>query len=65
MSKDLRQFTESDTENISNLIGMFDAFYKSKKSRNLIIDIVTFLPLLIILISFAIVIGFILYAIIK
>lgn len=63
VSKDLMQYTGYDTENISNLIGMFDAVYKSKKSRNLLIDIVTFLPLLIILISVATVKGFILYAI--
>lgn len=65
VSKDLSQYTQSDTENISNLIGMFDAVYKNKKSKNLIINFVTFLPLLIILISVATVIGFILYAIFK
>lgn len=63
--KDLSQYRQSDTENISNLIGMFDSVYLNKKNRNLIIDIVTFLPLLIILTSVAIVIGFILYAIFK
>lgn len=65
VSKDLSQYTQSDTENISNLIGMFDSVYKNKKSRNLIIDVVTLLPLLIILISVATVLGFILYTIFK
>ncbi|MFZ4930959.1 hypothetical protein [Chryseobacterium sp. Mn2064] len=62
VSKDLASYTTIDSNNVDQLSKYIDKVLKGKKSRNLIVDCIAYLPLLLVLISI-ITIGCVLYII--